>query len=32
VTGRAPERPDPWDVGFVRYEVASGAIRRVELP
>jgi uncharacterized protein (TIGR02246 family) len=32
VTGRAPERPDPWDVGWVRYEVEGGLIRRVELP
>jgi uncharacterized protein (TIGR02246 family) len=32
VTGRAPERPDPWDVGVVRYEVEGGVIRRVELP
>ncbi len=32
VTGRGPEKPDPWDSGWVRYEVASGVIRRVELP
>jgi uncharacterized protein (TIGR02246 family) len=32
VTGRAPDRPDPWDVGWVRYEVDGGLIRRVELP
>ncbi|HET9599278.1 MAG TPA: amidohydrolase family protein [Anaeromyxobacteraceae bacterium] len=32
VTGRAPERPDPWDVGVVRYEVGAGLIRRAELP
>ncbi len=32
ITGRTPERPDPWDVGFVRYEVEGGLIRRVELP
>jgi hypothetical protein len=32
ITGRAPERPDPWDVGWVRYQVADGLIRRVELP
>ncbi len=32
VTGRAPERPDPWDVGWVRYEVEGGLIRRVVLP
>jgi uncharacterized protein (TIGR02246 family) len=32
VTGRGPERPDPWDVGFVRYEVENGVIKRVELP
>jgi hypothetical protein len=32
VTGRSPEKPDPWDVGWVRYEVAGGLIRRVQLP
>lgn len=32
VTGRSPEKPDPWDVGWVRYEVDGGLIRRVELP
>jgi len=32
VTGRSPERSDPWDVGWVRYEVADGLIRRVTLP
>jgi uncharacterized protein (TIGR02246 family) len=32
VTGRAPDKPDPWDVGWVRYEVEGGLIRRVELP
>jgi imidazolonepropionase-like amidohydrolase len=32
ITGRAPERPDPWDVGWVTYEVADGHIRRVTLP
>src|SRR5215472_7644959 len=21
ITGRAPDKPDPWDVGWVRYEV-----------
>jgi imidazolonepropionase-like amidohydrolase len=32
VTGRGPDKPDPWDVGWVRYEVDGGLIRRVELP
>lgn len=32
ITGRGPDRPDPWDVGWVRYEVESGLIRRVTLP
>jgi uncharacterized protein (TIGR02246 family) len=32
ITGRAPEHPDPWDVGWVRYEVDDGVIKRVELP
>jgi imidazolonepropionase-like amidohydrolase len=32
ITGRAPERPDPWDVGWVVYEVADGRIHRVTLP
>ena len=32
VTGRAPDEPDPWDLGFVRYEVEGGLIRRVLLP
>ena len=32
VTGRAPDKPDPWDVGWVRYEVDGGLIRRVHLP
>ena len=32
VTGGAPEKPDPWDVGWVRYEVEGGLIRRVVLP
>jgi uncharacterized protein (TIGR02246 family) len=32
ITGRAPDRPDPWDVGWVRYEVREGLIRRVLLP
>ncbi|BDG02135.1 nuclear transport factor 2 family protein [Anaeromyxobacter oryzae] len=32
ITGRSPEHPDPWDVGWVRYEVEGGLIRRVELP
>jgi imidazolonepropionase-like amidohydrolase len=32
VTGRGPERPDPWDVGWVRYELADGVIRKVTLP
>ncbi|HEY6911686.1 MAG TPA: SgcJ/EcaC family oxidoreductase [Myxococcales bacterium] len=32
VTGRGPERPDPWDVGWVRNVVENGFIKRVELP
>jgi hypothetical protein len=32
ITGRAPDKPDPWDVGWVRYEVESGRIARVVLP
>jgi uncharacterized protein (TIGR02246 family) len=32
ISGRAPEKPDPWDVGWVRYEVDGDLIRRVELP
>jgi uncharacterized protein (TIGR02246 family) len=32
ITGRGPERPDPWDAGWVRYTVANGLIKSVELP
>ncbi len=32
ITGRAPDKPDPWDLGWVRYEVEGGLIRRVQLP
>ena len=32
ITGRGPERPDPWDVGWVRYTVENGLIKSVELP
>jgi uncharacterized protein (TIGR02246 family) len=32
ITGRGPDKPDPWDVGWVRYEVDGGLIRRVRLP
>jgi uncharacterized protein (TIGR02246 family) len=32
ITGRAPDKPDPWDVGFVRYEVSGGKIKAVALP
>ena len=32
VSGHAPERPEPWDMGWVRYEVEGDEIRRVELP
>lgn len=32
VTGRSPDKPDPWDVGWVRYEVEGGLIKRVQLP
>ena len=33
ITGRGPERPEPWDVGFVRYQVEQwvGAARLREL-
>jgi hypothetical protein len=26
------DQPDPWDAGWIRYEVESGLIRRVVLP
>jgi hypothetical protein len=32
ITGRAPDKPDPWDVGWVRYEVEGGLIKHVHLP
>jgi hypothetical protein len=32
ITGRGPERPDPWDAGWVRNIVEDGLIKRVELP
>lgn len=32
ITGRGPERPDPWDAGWVRNTVENGLIKRVELP
>ncbi len=32
VTGRGPEHPDPWGVGWVRYTVENGVIKSVELP
>jgi uncharacterized protein (TIGR02246 family) len=32
ITGRSPDKPDPWDVGWVRYEVANGLIKTVQLP
>jgi hypothetical protein len=32
ITGRGPERPDPWDAGWVRNVVENGLITRVELP
>ena len=32
ITGRGPERPDPWDAGWVRYTVENGLIKNVELP
>jgi hypothetical protein len=32
ITGRGPERPDPWDVGWVRNVVEDGLITRLELP
>ena len=32
ITGMSPLRPDPWDAGWVRYEVEGGLIKRVELP
>ncbi|MCA1827631.1 MAG: nuclear transport factor 2 family protein [Myxococcales bacterium] len=27
-----PGKPDPWDVGWVRYEVRDGKIKSVQLP
>jgi uncharacterized protein (TIGR02246 family) len=32
IAGRGPDKPDPWDVGWVRYEVRGGLIQRVLLP
>ena len=32
ITGRGPERPDPWDAGWVKNVVENGLIQRVELP
>jgi hypothetical protein len=32
ITGRGPERPDPWDAGWVKNVVEDGLIKRVELP
>jgi hypothetical protein len=32
ITGRGPEKPDPWDLGWVAYEVENGLIRRIQLP
>ena len=32
ITGRGPERPDPWDAGWVRNTVENGLIKKVELP
>jgi hypothetical protein len=32
ITGRGPERPDPWDLGWVRNVVENGLIQRLELP
>ncbi len=32
ITGRAPDKPDPWDFGWVRYEVEGGLIRHVQFP
>jgi uncharacterized protein (TIGR02246 family) len=32
MTGRGPEDPDPWDLGWVRYEVEGGLVRRVTVP
>ena len=31
-TGGPPEKGDPWDLGWVTYEVDGGRIRRVYLP
>lgn len=31
-TGGPPEKGDPWDFGWVTYEVDGGLIRRVYLP
>ena len=32
IFGRGPEKPDPWDAGWVRYRVEAGLIQVVELP
>ena len=31
ITGRS-DKPDPWDAGWVRYEVRDGKIKSVQLP
>ena len=31
ITGRGPERPDPWDAGWVKNVVEDGLIKRLEL-
>ena len=31
ITGR-PDKPDPWDAGWLRYEVRDGLIKSVQLP
>ena len=31
ITGR-PDKPDPWDAGWLRYEVRDGVIKSVQIP
>src|SRR5205814_750428 len=31
ITGR-PDKPDPWDAGWLRYEVRDGVIKSVQMP
>lgn len=32
IVGRGPDKPDPWDAGWIRNLVENGLITRVELP